>query len=90
MHTTAAPLSTAVRTGDSRLWRCSTTTRTSQGITAPGSDSPVCTATVPSSRGENANTTPASSAGTSSSPMARATRRAPSQATMSSSADHSR
>ena len=90
MQTTAAPLRTAVRNGESRPRRCSSTASTSHGITAPGSDSPVWTATVPSRRGENANTTPASSAGRSADPIARATRRAPSHATIRISADHSR
>ena len=76
--------------GARRPLKVSRTGRTTQGITAPGSASALITGTVPSRRGENPYATPASRAAGPGSPTARATRLAPSQATISTRADHIR
>ena len=86
MQTTAAALSTAARTCPIRPRAASRIGSTTHGRTAPGRLSALITPTVPSIRGLIAKTRPASVAGCEDRPSTRAQRRAPSKATMSTSA----
>ncbi len=90
LNRNATAENSAARLGGSRPVRARTIGSATQGSTAVGSTSALRTPTWLSTRALSPNAIPATQAGHTSSPIARATRRAPSQPITSTSTDHSR